>query len=137
MVRLIVNIIFFLILASFIAINAQYTTSVNLYGYKLEDISLISVIIVALAAGILYSFSFYLVNYLIKQKSKKMKKMKNQNQEKEIELKQKEMLITDTAKPADSPPKKSRKKGKVDSKKEPEQKPPDVPDGSDSGPMTF
>lgn len=90
MIRLILNIILFILLAVFVAINMPYTTTINLYGYVLEDISTVAVILITLAAGIVYSFVTYFVNYLIKRRREKAKKTKQQTQEKQKELQKKE-----------------------------------------------
>jgi uncharacterized integral membrane protein len=73
MVRLIINIVFLIILAVFIALNAPYKTSVNIFGFKVEDVSVVAVIIVTLVIGVVYSFFFYASNYLVKMRKQKLK----------------------------------------------------------------
>ncbi len=77
MVRLIISIVFFLILAVFIALNAQHTTDINFFGYQLEDISVVAVIIITMAVGVLYSFGLYLSSYLARKKQRKIKREKD------------------------------------------------------------
>jgi F0F1-type ATP synthase membrane subunit b/b' len=90
MVRLILNIILFILLAVFVAINMPYTTTINLYGFVMEDISTVAVILITLAIGIVYSFITYFVNFLVKKRREKIKKTRQQAQEKEKQLKIKE-----------------------------------------------
>ena len=58
MIRLIVSIVLLVLLAVFISFNAQYKTDMNLFGYKMEDISVVSVVLLTLAAGVIASVSF-------------------------------------------------------------------------------
>lgn len=90
MVRLIFSIVFLVILAVFIAFNAQYTTDVNLFGYKLESIPVVAVVLLTLVTGVLYSFGLYLITFFSKRRSVKEKERKRKNEEKEKALKTQE-----------------------------------------------
>jgi uncharacterized integral membrane protein len=87
MIRLIFSIIFLVILAVFIAFNAQYTTDVNLYGYKLNAIPMVAVVLLTLVAGVLYSFGLYLITFFSRKRAEKEKELKRKNAEKAKELK--------------------------------------------------
>lgn len=106
MTRLIVSIIFFIILAVFTALNGGYSTALNLFGYKLESISIVAVIIGSMALGVIYSFALYLSNFLGRQKASKLKKNRDVTKAKELELKDRERDIQDAIeqeKESDSP----------------------------------
>ena len=93
MIRLIINILTLLIVAVFIAMNVSYETTINLFGYKYDNISTVAVIIVALVSGVLYSFFYYFLTYLSKSEKLKIRKKSNQAKLKEKELKSKEKNI--------------------------------------------
>lgn len=89
MVRLIFSILFFIILAVFIALNAQYTTSVNFFSYTLESVSIAAVVTITLAIGVVYSFMLYLSSYFAKSRSERLKQQKMKNKLKASELAEK------------------------------------------------
>ena len=93
MIRLIFSIIFLIILAVFIVFNAAYTTEVNLFGYKMESVPTVAVVLLTLVVGVLYSFCLYLTSYFSKKQSYKLKnrKQKNEAKAKELESKEKEL----------------------------------------------
>ncbi len=93
MLRLIINITTLIILAIFIAINVSYETSINLFGFKYDNISTVAVIIVSLVSGVLYSFVYYLLTYISKSEKLKIRKKGKQAKLKEKELKTKEKNI--------------------------------------------
>ena len=64
MIRLIISILMLLVLTVFITMNVSYTTSINLFGYMIKQISTVAVILVSIAAGVVYSFFYYLLTYL-------------------------------------------------------------------------
>lgn len=93
MIRLIINIITLIILAIFIALNVSYETSINLFGFKYENISTVAVIIISLVSGVLYSFFYYLLTYISKSEKLKIRNKHKQTKLKEKELKDKEKNI--------------------------------------------
>ena len=93
MIRLVFSIIFLVILAVFIAFNAQYSTDVNLFGYKLESIPMVAVVLLTLVAGVLYSFGLYLIAYFSKRSATKEKDRKRKNAEKAKNLKTQEQEL--------------------------------------------
>lgn len=90
MIRLIINILILVVLAIFISMNVQYTTSVNFFGHKFDQISTIAVIIISLASGVLYSFVYYFMTFLAKTRKNKLKDKDKKTKEKAKELKSKE-----------------------------------------------
>ena len=93
MIRLIINIAVLIILAIFIALNVSYETSINLFGFKYDNISTVAVIIISLVSGVLYSFVYYLLTYISKSEKLKIRNKSKQAKIKEKELKNKEKNI--------------------------------------------
>lgn len=93
MIRLIINIVTLIVLAIFIAMNVSYETSINLFGFKYDNISTVAVIIISLVSGVLYSFVYYLLTYISKSERLKMRNKSKQAKLKEKELKNKEKNI--------------------------------------------
>lgn len=93
MIRLIINIATLIILAIFIAMNVSYQTSINLFGFKYENISTVAVIIISLVSGVLYSFFYYLLTFISKSEKLKTRTRHKQSKIKEKELKNKEKNI--------------------------------------------
>ena len=117
MVRIIINIVLLVILAIFVALNMPYKTGVNIFGWKLEEISVVAVMIISLVVGVLYSFSFYVTSYLSKASKKKIKLKSQITKEKEKELLEREKnveVMTDEVAPQpeliDEPKKKKRRR---------------------------
>ena len=96
MIRLILNIFTLIILAVFIAMNVSYETSINLFGFKYDNISTVAVIIIALVSGVLYSFVYYLLTYISKSEKSKIRTRHKQAKLKEKELKDKEKNMDKT-----------------------------------------
>ncbi|MDA3940973.1 MAG: lipopolysaccharide assembly protein LapA domain-containing protein [Spirochaetia bacterium] len=96
MIRLIINIVTLIVLAVFIAMNVSYETSINLFGFKYDNISTVAVIIISLVSGVLYSFLYYLLTYISKSKKLKIRNKSKQAKLKEKELKTKEKNIHKT-----------------------------------------
>jgi uncharacterized integral membrane protein len=94
MIRLVVSIVLMVILAVFIALNMPYQTTINLFGYILEQISVVAVVILAMVAGIIYSFGLYLTNYFAKRRKAKVKLKTDNLKQKEKEFKIEERKVT-------------------------------------------
>ena len=96
MIRLILNILMLVLLAVFIALNVSFETSINLFGFRYDNISTVAVIIISLVTGVLYSFVYYLLTYISKSEKSKIKNKHKQTKQKEKELKTKEKNIDKT-----------------------------------------
>ena len=96
MIRLILNILTLVILAVFIALNVSYETSINLFGFKYDNISTVAVIIISLVSGVLYSFLYYLLTFISKSEKLKTRTRSKQAKIKEKELKDKEKNMDKT-----------------------------------------
>ena len=103
MIRLIISILLFIILAVFVALNAQHTTTVDVFGYQLEQVSVAAVVTISLAVGVVYSFVLYLVNYLSKSRAVRLKNQKQRNKQKAAELAEKARELENSKNPEPLP----------------------------------
>jgi uncharacterized integral membrane protein len=86
MIGLVINVLLLLMLAVFVALNVPYSTSVNLFGYIVEQISSVAVILVSFVFGVLFSFFFYLAETMRRSRRLKQKKKSKELKEREKEL---------------------------------------------------
>lgn len=93
MVRLIVHILLLVVLAVFIGYNIPYRTTVNLFGMKVEEVSVIVVILLSIVAGVVYSFLTYFLHYLARLRRGRQKERAFQTKQKERELRERERDI--------------------------------------------
>ena len=93
MVRLIVSIVLLIVLAAFVALNVQYTATVNIFGLVVENTSVVAVVLISLVVGILFSFVMYLFNYIVKSRREKLKERSERSKVKEKELAKREKEI--------------------------------------------
>lgn len=96
MIRLIFNIIFLIILAVFVAMNMSYETSINLFTLKMENVSVVAVVLLSIVAGVLYSFLFYVTSYLGRLRKERIHKKADTAKKKEQELKNREKSLDET-----------------------------------------
>ena len=88
MIGLIINVLLLMVLAVFVAMNVPYSTSVNLFGYFVENISSVAVILISSVFGVLFSFLFYLAESMRKSKKMRQKKKMQEIKQREKELTQ-------------------------------------------------
>jgi uncharacterized integral membrane protein len=93
MARLVFNIAFLIILAIFIALNVTNTTSVNVFGKTIENVSVVAVILLSIVLGVLYSFLFFLTHYLRRMSRERMREQQNYSREKERERRKREKEV--------------------------------------------
>ncbi len=93
MIRLVISILLFIILAVFVALNAQNTTTIDVFGYEFEEVSVAAVVTITLAVGVLYSFILYVTNYFSKARAERLKNQKRKNKVRATELAEKEKVI--------------------------------------------
>ena len=103
MIRLVISILLFIILAVFVALNAQNTTTIDIFGYEFEEVSVAAVVTITLAVGVLYSFILYVINYLSKARAERLKNQKRKNKVRASELAEKEKVIKQSPPSANEP----------------------------------
>jgi uncharacterized integral membrane protein len=59
MVRIIVSVVFIVLLAVFVSMNLGFTASVNLFGARFNNVSVVAVAALSFALGIVYSLIIY------------------------------------------------------------------------------
>ncbi len=86
MARLIITLGLLVILALFIGLNFSYRTTVNVFGWKLQDAPSIIVILASFIAGILLSLSLYFLRFLSKRSRRRLQERIDAARKKEEEL---------------------------------------------------
>ena len=97
MARIVFSIVFLVALAILIIMNIGNAASVNVFGWKVADLSVTVVAIVSFVAGVLYSFVFYLISYLERGRKDRLTKKKQKLKNQEQELKTREQEVGDLA----------------------------------------
>ena len=139
MVRLVFSIILFIILAVFVALNAQYTTTVNFFTHVVEHVSVAAVVTIALAVGVVYSFMLYVSNYFAKARSERLKQEKQKNKKRADELQQQAKEIEhrpaqQASPPPSAPVEKSKKRGLFRKRRDTDAVQQKPPEGTDDPP---
>ena len=98
MIRIVINIILLAVVAVFVALNMPYHTGVNLFGWQVEEISTVSVVLVSLVVGVLYSFSLYLAAYFGRRKKARMKLKSSEVRSKEKGITRREKNLEEAEK---------------------------------------
>ena len=97
MARIIFSILFLVALAVLIVMNVGTATSVNVFGWKVEELSVTVVALVSFVAGVIYSFVFYLISYLERGRKDRLARRKQKLKNQELELKTREQEVGDLA----------------------------------------
>lgn len=99
--RIIFSILSLVALAVVIVMNAGASTDFNLLGWQIESVPVTVIAIGSFVLGVLYSFLFYVANYLAKGRRERLaarrQKIKTQEQEirsKDASLKKREKSVT-------------------------------------------
>jgi len=58
--RIIVTVVLVVVFAVFVALNIGFTTSVNLFGRRFDDVQVVSVVALSFAAGVVCSLFIYI-----------------------------------------------------------------------------
>lgn len=62
----------------------------------MEEVATVAVLIIAMALGVIYSFTLYLISYFTKSRARRLKTQKGETKSKERELKKREKTIGET-----------------------------------------
>ncbi len=90
MARIIFSVIFLVALVILIVMNVGASTSVNIFGWKIDELSVTVVGLVSFVAGVIYSFIFYLMSYLERGRRDRLAKRKKKLKDQAAELKTRE-----------------------------------------------
>ncbi len=62
--RIIVTVVLVVVLAVLVSMNLRFTTSVNLFGYRFDGVSVVAVAALSFAVGVVYSLFIYIGRFL-------------------------------------------------------------------------
>ena len=93
MAKLIVGVVTLVALAILVILNVNYKSTINLFGARLENVSVIVIAIAGFVLGIVYSGVLYFVNLLSRRQKTKQKKTQQGLKEKEAQLDEREASV--------------------------------------------
>ncbi len=68
MFRLIVGVVILILLGVLFAMNGKNESTVNLFGYQMENVPIIAVAIAGFVLGVLYSFILYFLRFMARRR---------------------------------------------------------------------
>ena len=111
MARIVFSIIFLVAVAILIVMNIGSAAPINVFGWKIEELSVTVVALVSFVAGVIYSFVFYLISYLERGRRERMARRKKKLKDQEVELKTREQQAGDLAQRMQEPAQRPRSSG--------------------------
>lgn len=97
MARIIFSVIFLVTVAILIVMNIGSAAPVNVFGWKIDELSVTVVALVSFVAGVIYSFIFYLISYLERGRRGRLARKKQQLKDQAAELKTREQEVDELA----------------------------------------
>jgi uncharacterized integral membrane protein len=97
MARIIFSVVFLVAVAILIVMNIGSSAPVNVFGWKIDELSVTVVALVSFVAGVIYSFVFYLISYLERGRRDRLTRRKKKLQDQAAELKTREQEVGDLA----------------------------------------
>lgn len=99
MIRLTFSIALLVVLAVLVLFNARYSTSFSLFGFAVEEVPVIAVALLAFVLGVVYSFVFYVLRFLDKQRRVRLKQRgeHSRSRERALEDRQAPPTVVETA----------------------------------------
>ena len=95
MTRLVVHVLFLIVLAVLIGLNVSYQTTLNLFGAKLQNVSVIVVILLSVVIGVLYALFAFVTNSVVRRRRGKQQDRTMQNRQREKRLDEREKDLDD------------------------------------------
>jgi uncharacterized integral membrane protein len=86
MVRIIVSVVFLVLLAVFVSLNLEFKASVNLFGARFDNVSVVAVAALSFALGIVYSLIIYVGRFFKRRAVKELATRKKSLTEREKQL---------------------------------------------------
>jgi hypothetical protein len=84
--RIIVTVVLVVVLAILVSMNLGFTTSVNLFGYRFDGVSVVAVAALSFALGVVYSLFIYISRFLHRRASRGLANRDRALSEREKEL---------------------------------------------------
>ncbi len=103
MVRLIVGVVILAVLAVLFALNAGNQTKLNLFGYRIEEVSVVIVAVASFIIGVLYSFIIYFLRLIDRRRRTSLKNRDQQVRSREQALKEEQKRLETLAEGSDTP----------------------------------
>jgi hypothetical protein len=103
--RIIVTVILVVVLAVLVSMNLGFTTTVNLFGTKFENVSVVAVAALSFALGVVYSLVIYISKFLRRRAKRGLVNRDRHLTEREKELSNRQSDANrspDAAKPVDA-----------------------------------
>ncbi|MFZ2914813.1 MAG: LapA family protein, partial [Rectinemataceae bacterium] len=100
MVQIIVSLILLILLAVLVSLNLVFSTSVNLFGARLDNVSVVAVSALSFAFGILYSLFIYLGRYMHRRKTRGLAAKDLDIKEREKQLASRESKVESILEPS-------------------------------------
>lgn len=90
MTRLVVHVLFLVVLAVLIGLNASYQTTLNLFGARFQNVSVVVVILLSVAIGVLYALFAFVTNSVARRRRGRQQQQTIQSQQREKRLDERE-----------------------------------------------
>lgn len=95
MFRLILNILFLIILAIFIALNTGYKTDINIFSRILEDVSVVVIVLLSISIGIIFALFSFGISRLVGKERERVKESQARARQKDKEFDDREHRMLD------------------------------------------
>ena len=98
MTRLVVHVLFLVVLAVLIGLNASYQTTLNLFGARFQNVSVVVVILLSVAIGVLYALFAFVTNSVVRRrrgKQQQQQTIRSQQREKRLDERERDLQEID------------------------------------------
>ena len=90
MVRIVISVLLLVVLAVLVSFNLGFTTSVNLFGTRFDQVPVMAVALLSFAAGVVFSFVLYIGRFLHTRKKENLARRHKEVGERERKLAERE-----------------------------------------------
>lgn len=90
MVRIVVSVLLLIVLAVLVSFNLTFTTSVNLFGSRFDQVPVMAVALLSFVTGVLFSFFLYIGRFLHTRKREHLERRTKEVSERERKLAERE-----------------------------------------------
>ncbi|MCX8058514.1 MAG: hypothetical protein N3A58_03765 [Spirochaetes bacterium] len=89
MLKILFNIIFFVLLIVFVILNINYKTEINFYGKIYKDVSIVTIVFISFGFSFIL---FFIINLIYKIESNKIKSLKDKIEKNKIKNNKKKSI---------------------------------------------
>jgi uncharacterized integral membrane protein len=97
MVRIIVSVLLLIVVAVLVSFNLTFTTSVNLFGSRFDQVPVMAVALLSFATGVVFSFFLYIGRFLHTRKKEHLERRDKEVSDRERKLAERESEASRTA----------------------------------------